>query len=165
MGDVRPIECERTRRSLSVSLDHELTEFEQALVGAHLERCEPCFTFQLRITDLTAAVRATPLERLSMPVPLPSARRAGWLSAGRLAGAAGAAAVAALAFLGFEAAPDRSGLSGDSALIASALSRPAGTNDLLIDVLRPTLVSRVDQASAYGEDGIGARKPPLEPTV
>jgi hypothetical protein len=165
MGDVRPIECERTRRSLSVSLDHELTEFEQALVVAHLERCEPCFAFQLRITDLTAAVRATPLERLSMPILLPSARRVGWLSTGRLASAVGAAALAALAFLGFAAAPDRSGLGTDSALIASALSRPAGTNELLIDVLRPTLVSRASQAIAYDERGIGARKPPLQPIV
>ena len=165
MGDVRPIECERARRSLSVSLDHELTEFEQAFVDAHLERCEPCFAFQVRITDVTAAVRATPLARLAMPVMLPSPRRAGWLSAGRLAGAAGAAAVAALAFLGVEAAPDRSGVGGDSALIASALSRPASTNDLLIEVLRPTLVARQHQAVAAAEGGIGARKPPLEPTI
>ena len=162
MGDVRPIECERTRRSLSVSLDHELTEFEQAFVGAHLERCEPCLAFQLRITDLTAAVRATPLERLSMPIPVPTARRAGWLSAGRLASAAGAAAVAALAFLGFAAAPDRSDLGGNSALIASALSRPAGTNELL---MRPTLDLRQHQAIASRYGGIGARKPPLEPTI
>jgi hypothetical protein len=165
MGDVRPIECERTRRSLSVSLDHELTEFEQVFVSAHLERCEPCCAFQLRITDVTAAVRATPLERLPMPILLPSARRAGWLSAGRLASAVGAAAVAALAFLSFEAAPDRSGLGSNSALIASALSRPAGTNDLLIAVLRPTLVSRQQQATANGDGGIGAHKPPLEPTI
>lgn len=162
MGDVRPIECERTRRSLSVSLDHELTEFEQAFVGAHLERCEPCRAFQVRINDLTAALRTAPLERLSMPLLLPAARRARWLSAGRLASAAGAAAVAALAFLGFEAAPDRSGLGGDSALIASALSRPAGTNELL---LRPALDSRQPQTIAPGESGIGARKPPLQPTV
>ena len=164
MGDVRPIECERTRRSLSVSLDHELTEFEQAFVGAHLERCELCFAFQLRITDLTAAVRATPLERLSMPILVPATRRAGWLSAGRLASAAGAAAVAALAFLGFEAAPDRSGLGGDSALIASALSA-GGMNDPMIDELRPTFVSRQQQAIAFVDGGIGARKPPLQPTV
>jgi hypothetical protein len=117
------------------------------------------------VLRLTAAVRATPLERLSMPIMLPSARRAGWLSAGRLAGAVGAAAVAALAFLGFEAAPDRSGPGGDSALIASALSRPAGTNELLIDVLRPTLLARANQPIAYDERGIGARKPPLEPIV
>lgn len=165
MGDVRPIECERTRRSLSVSLDHELTEFEQALVGAHVERCEPCFAFQRRITEVTAAVRAAPLERLSMPIMLPAARRTGRLSTGRLASAAGAAAVAALAYLGLEAAPDRSGLGADSALIASALSRPAGTNELLIDVRRPTLAARQPQVVAYGDDGIGARKPPLQPTV
>lgn len=165
MGDVRPIECERTRRSLSVSLDHELTEFEQAFIGAHLERCELCFAFQHRITEVTAAVRAAPLERLSMPIVLPAARRTGRLAAGRLASAAGAAAVAALAFFGLEAAPDRSGLGADSALIASALSRPAGTNELLIDVRRPTLASRQPQVVANGDDGIGARKPPLQPTV
>ena len=76
-----------------------------------------------------------------------------------------AAAVAVLAFLGFAAAPDRSGLRDDHALIASALDRPASTNDLLIDIVRPTLASRATESGNGESGGIGAVKPPLQPGV
>ena len=68
-----------------------------------------------------------------------------------------------LGLFGFATAPDRSTWRADGALIASALARPAGTNDLLIDVLRPTLTSRQLDTIAYGAGGIGAYKPPLNP--
>ena len=162
MGYLRPIECERAQRTLSVALDTELSQFERVHLLAHLEDCEPCRAFEVRIADITKAVRAAPFERLPAPVRVPVAR-VSWRFAGRLASAGAAAAVAAVAFLGFATAPDRSTWSGDQALIASALERPAGTNDLLIDVIRPSLTSRQHQAIAFGEGGIGAYKRPLEP--
>ena len=108
-------------------------------------------------------MRAAPLERVRFSVALPPARSVGWRSARRLASTGAAAAIVAAAFLGFAAAPDRSTWRGDGALIASALDRPASTNDLLIDVIRPTLTSRQHQAIAFGGGGIGAYKPPLAP--
>jgi predicted anti-sigma-YlaC factor YlaD len=163
MGDVRPIECERMRHSLSVSLDCELTQLEQARVASHLDHCAQCRSFHERIADVTEAVRSAPLERLRLAIELPAARGASWCSAGRLASVGAVAAVVAVAFLGFATAPDRTSWSGDGALIASALDRPAETNDLLIDMLRPALTSRQQQAIAFGSGGIGAYKPPLAP--
>jgi anti-sigma factor RsiW len=148
---------------VSVALDAELSELDRARVTAHLARCEACSAFRERIGSVAVAVRSAPLERVRFAVVLPPARSVGWRSARRLASTGAAAAVAAAAFLGFAAAPDRSTWRGDEMLIAAALDRPAGTNELLIDVIRPTLTSRQHQAIAFGEGGIGAYKPPLDP--
>jgi anti-sigma factor RsiW len=163
MAEVRSIECERTRQSVSTALDSELPELDRARVAAHLAGCEACSTFRERIGGVAVAVRSAPLERVRFSVALPPARSVGWRSARRLASTGAAAAVVAAAFLGFAAAPDRSTWRGDGVLIAAALDRPAGTNELLIDVIRPTLTSRQHQAIAFGEGGIGAYKPPLQP--
>jgi predicted anti-sigma-YlaC factor YlaD len=165
MGEIRSIECERTRQSVSMALDVELAELDRARVAAHLGRCEACRSFQDGIGGVAVAVRSAPLERVRFSVALPASRNAGWGSVRRLASAGAAAAVVAAAFLGFAAAPDRSTWHGDGVLIASALDRPAGTNELLIDVIRPTLTSRQHEAIAFGEGGIGAYKPPLSPGV
>jgi hypothetical protein len=162
MGDVRPIDCERTRHAVSVALDCDLSEFDHARIASHLAQCAHCRSFEERIGDVTAIVRSTPLERLRVAIQLPPARRVSW-SARRLASVSAAAAMVGVAFLGFATAPERSTWSLDSALIASPLDRPAGTNDLLIDVLRPSLTSRQHQAIAFGSGGIGAYKPPLAP--
>lgn len=163
MAEVRSIECERTRQSVSVALDYELPELDRARATAHLERCDACHAFQERIGGVAVAVRSAPLERVRFSIALPPARSAGWRSARRLASTGAAAAIVAAAFLGFAAAPDRSTWRGDGVLIASALERPSSTNELLINVLRPTLTSRQHQAIAFGEGGIGAYKPPLAP--
>ena len=163
MAEVRSIECERTRQSVSVSLDCELSELERFRVAAHLEGCDACHSFQERIGAVAVAVRRAPLESVRFSIALTPARSVGWRSARRLASVGTAAAFAAAAFLGFAAAPDRSTWRGDGALIAAALDRPAGTNELLMDVIRPSLTSRQHQAIAFGEGGIGAYKPPLAP--
>jgi anti-sigma factor RsiW len=74
---VKPVtkQCERARECASLRLDGELSEFEQALLVAHLSRCEPCASFARELQALTTHVRTTPLERLSQPVSLPSRRR------------------------------------------------------------------------------------------
>lgn len=74
---VKPMtkQCERARESASLRLDAELSEFEQALLVAHLARCEPCRSFAHELESLTHHVRTTPLERLDQPVALPSRRR------------------------------------------------------------------------------------------
>ena len=163
MGELRAIECERTRQTVSLALDCELPELDRARAEVHLERCDACRSFQDRIGGVAVAVRSAPLERVRFSIALPPARSSGWRSARRLASTGAAAAIVTAAFLGFAAAPDRSTWRGDGVLIAAALDRPSGTNELLIDMIRPTLTSRLHEAIAFGEGGIGAYKPPLAP--
>jgi anti-sigma factor RsiW len=61
---VKPMtkQCERARECASLRLDGELSEFEQALLVAHLARCEACASFA---------------RELEQPVSLPSRRRIG----------------------------------------------------------------------------------------
>lgn len=163
MHDVRPIECDRTRHFLSVALDERLTPFERSLVETHVRRCEPCRLYGVRIALVTETLRAAALERLPHPVRLPARTSVAWRSAARAASVGAAAAVAVVAFVGFAAAPDRSAWQDNDALIASALESSAGTNELLIDVVRPIYIAREHQALAFGAGGIGAYKPPLQP--
>jgi anti-sigma factor RsiW len=74
---VKPLtkQCERARECASLRLDGELSEFEQALLVAHLARCEPCRSFAAELDAVTAQMRTTPLARLDQPVSLPSRRR------------------------------------------------------------------------------------------
>jgi predicted anti-sigma-YlaC factor YlaD len=94
-----PRSCERAREWASLRLDGELSEFEQALFGAHLERCADCARFAGAVGTTTSALREAVLERLSEPVALPlRSRRALPLRA--MSVAAAAAAVAAAVGLG-----------------------------------------------------------------
>jgi anti-sigma factor RsiW len=74
---VKPMtkQCERARECASLRLDGELSEFEQALLVAHLARCEPCRSFASELEAATNHMRTTPFERLDRPVTLPSRRR------------------------------------------------------------------------------------------
>ena len=67
---VKPMtkQCERARECASLRLDGELSEFEQALLVAHLARCEPCRSFANELESTTNHMRLTPLERLGQPV-------------------------------------------------------------------------------------------------
>jgi predicted anti-sigma-YlaC factor YlaD len=67
--------CERTRGWLSLRLDGELSEFERALMDAHLSCCAECRAFEADTAALTFALRSAPLERLAEPVALPQTRR------------------------------------------------------------------------------------------
>ena len=160
---MRPIECDRTRQFVSVSLDERLSPFERALVRSHLDVCEPCRLYENRVRHVTTALRTAPAEHLSSPVQLPTRTSVAWRSAARVASLGAAAAVAVVAFVGFAAAPDRAAWQGGDALVASPLDSSAGTNELLIDIVRPTFIAREHQALAYGAGGIGAYKPPLQP--
>jgi anti-sigma factor RsiW len=74
---VKPLtkQCERARECASLRLDGELSEFEQALLVAHLARCEPCRSFSAELEAVTDQMRTTPLARLEQPVSLPARRR------------------------------------------------------------------------------------------
>ena len=74
---VKPLtrQCERARECASLRLDGELSEFEQALLQAHLGRCEACRSFAAELEGATTRIRTAPLETLERPVALPSRRR------------------------------------------------------------------------------------------
>ena len=145
MHDVRPLECERTRAFLSVRLDDGLSHFERPPRRRPSRGCDACRAFERESATVTAAIRAAPLERL--PVPCSCRRREGRVAARSSRATRRAAALGrVVAFLGFAAAPDRSAWQDDHALIAAALDQPAGTNDLLIDVIRPSAGSRAGEA-------------------
>ncbi len=86
--------CERARQWISLHADGELSEFEQALLAAHLARCADCGAFQLDVSAITGELRAAPLERLRRPIALPPRRR---VSLRAMQVAAAAAAVLAVA--------------------------------------------------------------------
>jgi anti-sigma factor RsiW len=96
---VKPMtkQCERARECASLRLDGELSEFEHALLVAHLARCEPCRSFAHELESATNHMRSTPLARLDRPVALPSRRR---LLARRPVEVAAAAAALMLTTLG-----------------------------------------------------------------
>jgi anti-sigma factor RsiW len=66
--------CARAREHVSLRLDGELSEFERALLAAHLARCETCRRFDADVRAVTDQVRAAPLEALAVPIALPPRR-------------------------------------------------------------------------------------------
>jgi anti-sigma factor RsiW len=67
--------CERARSWISLRVDDELSEFECALLDAHLARCPDCAAFYEDVDALTVSLRDEPLEMLARPVVVPSRRR------------------------------------------------------------------------------------------
>ena len=84
--------CERIRALASVALDGELSEIEQAMLAAHLLRCEPCDAYARQAAAFTQVLRDAPLELLPFPVAIH--RRRSVHGATRVAAVAAVAAVA-----------------------------------------------------------------------
>jgi predicted anti-sigma-YlaC factor YlaD len=87
--------CARVREQVSLDLDSELSQLEQRMLGAHLERCGACATYADEVRDLTERIRSAPLHTPRRPVIV---RRTRHLSTARLQ--VGIAAAFALAALG-----------------------------------------------------------------
>jgi anti-sigma factor RsiW len=66
--------CDRIREYASLKLDGELSQFEAALLAAHVAHCPECREFESRLNATTKVLREAPLERLRAPVVLPSRR-------------------------------------------------------------------------------------------
>ena len=90
-----PEVCHRTRQHVSVRLDTELSELEEALVGAHLRRCTACSAFAMDLETITGTLRAAPLAEPSVRFQLP--RRPARFGVARAGTAAAAAATVAIA--------------------------------------------------------------------
>jgi anti-sigma factor RsiW len=139
--------CERARAWVSLGLDGELSQLEQALLAAHLRRCEPCAASAAEARALAAELRSAPLERPGIRFELPprAPARRGRTVAVRLALAATLAALAAgLGVLagsvdpgGNAPAPDSDValLSPDDARDVQGGLRPGGGRPL--DVIQP----------------------------
>jgi anti-sigma factor RsiW len=72
--------CERAREYASLALDGELSQFEHALLRAHLEQCAGCRTYNGGLVATTERLRNAPLERLERPITLPSRQRVSFRS-------------------------------------------------------------------------------------
>lgn len=70
--------CERAREYASLRLDGELSELEEALLSAHVSRCESCRAFADGIDSATGQLRAAAFEQPSVPVVIARRRRAAY---------------------------------------------------------------------------------------
>jgi hypothetical protein len=78
---------------VSLGLDGELSQVEQALVRAHVGRCADCAVFARDLHGLTSELRRTPLERPAGSIP--AGRRRSGMRALQLGAAAAAVVLAA----------------------------------------------------------------------
>jgi predicted anti-sigma-YlaC factor YlaD len=85
--------CDGAREALSLALDGELSELEQARLDQHLARCVECRAFDAESAAVSSVLRSAPLEQLSVPIVLPRPRR---LSVARMMQAGAAAAAIAI---------------------------------------------------------------------
>ena len=87
--------CSRVREQVSLELDGELSQLEQRMLGAHLERCPQCAAYAAEVRDVTERIRNAPRAVMQRPVVV---RRRRPLTTVRLQ--VGVAAAFALAALG-----------------------------------------------------------------
>jgi len=87
--------CSRVREQVSLELDGELSQLEQRMLGAHLERCPRCAAYAAEVRDVTERIRNAPRAVMQRPVVV---RRRRPLTTVRLQ--VGVAAAFALAALG-----------------------------------------------------------------
>jgi len=75
--------CARSRLTISIRLDGELSESGVAALAAHLRHCAACATYAAEMGDLADRLRSAPLEQcgtissLLSNLDVPPARRRG----------------------------------------------------------------------------------------
>jgi anti-sigma factor RsiW len=74
-ASILPMVCERVRGQVSVQLDGELSQLEQRMVAAHLERCADCAAFEASVRSFTEELRAAPREAPRRPIVVRRTRR------------------------------------------------------------------------------------------
>ena len=70
-----PHTCERVREQLSLALDGELSQLEDAHLDAHLAKCASCQTFGAEIGATARMIRTAPLEEPSFQIVIPGRNR------------------------------------------------------------------------------------------
>jgi anti-sigma factor RsiW len=92
--------CERALHLISLGLDGESSQLEQAALDRHLADCARCRAAAVDLGAFTALLRQSPLVELERPVALPAPARSRARVARRAAAAVAFAVVAAVAALG-----------------------------------------------------------------
>ena len=111
--------CERARTYVSLRIDGELSQLEDAMLQAHLARCEPCSAYAVDVAATTRELRAAGQERLERPIALPHRRRVSF-------GTIQVAAAAAVALVAVGVGGVIGGVGADRTQRASAAgARPA----------------------------------------
>jgi predicted anti-sigma-YlaC factor YlaD len=87
------------RGQVSLMLDGELSQLEQRMVAAHIERCAECRTFERNVREFTLQMREAPLESPRAPVVIARKARRAVLSVANVS----VAAMLAVAVLGVAA--------------------------------------------------------------
>ncbi len=90
---MQPHNCDRARAWVSMRLDDEISELEEALLDTHLRGCPACREFEGSVRSAVVVLRTQPLERIEHPVVISGRRRLN-MRLGAVASAA--AAVAAI---------------------------------------------------------------------
>jgi predicted anti-sigma-YlaC factor YlaD len=72
---LQPQKCDRARAWVSMRLDDEISELEEALLDAHLRRCAACSEFEASVRGAVFTLRAQPLEQVKHPVVIIGRRR------------------------------------------------------------------------------------------
>ena len=71
----QPHTCDRAREWVSLRLDDEISELEDARLEAHLHRCGACREYEATVRGAVLAMRARPLERMNEPIVVAGRRR------------------------------------------------------------------------------------------
>ena len=92
--------CERAMQWISLDLDGELSQLEQAALARHVDACDRCREVTTEVSAFTQLIRAAPLVELERPVAVAAPRRARAQVARRAAVSLAFAALAGVAALG-----------------------------------------------------------------
>jgi len=93
--------CDRATQWLSLELDGELSQLEQAALARHIEACARCRDLSEDVRAFTAMLREAPLVELERPIVVLAPRRARTARRVTAAALAFAGVVAAAAIGGF----------------------------------------------------------------
>ena len=108
MSTTLPEVCNRTREHVSLRLDTEVSELEEALAATHLRRCAACRAFAVDLEAFTETLRAAPLAEPSVEFRFPRRpARIGVARAGTAAAATLTAAIAIGGVAGLHSSPSR----------------------------------------------------------
>jgi predicted anti-sigma-YlaC factor YlaD len=118
--------CDRVRHWAALAPDGVLSQIEQRLLEAHVERCESCRTFADGVAGIAAMLRTAALEERERTVPFRASRRRPRFSFVRgVTSAAATIAVTTIAvstIVAFATSSDRSAPIGRPAIVIDATS-------------------------------------------
>lgn len=142
MFQQRSATCDRARAWTSRRSDGELSEFECALLDAHLARCPACATFAADVGSITNALRSAPLVTLSRPVDIAARRRRSYRLPTTAAASAAAVIVTlagAFAMLGSSGPhhpPLAQGTGNEDLRLASMIKRNQATRVFAVNTIK-----------------------------